>query len=326
LCRGELVAFPTETVYGLGADANSAVAVAAVYRAKRRPADNPLIVHLADPAEAGRWGEIDQRGRALLDAFWPGPLTVVLRMRPPGLAAARGGATLALRMPDHPLALALIRACGRPLAAPSANLSGRPSPTTADHVWDDLVGRIPWILDGGPCGVGIESTVLDLSEDPPRILRPGHLDAETLAGVLDCPVLGESMDATHRSPGTRYRHYQPRVPVALLEPAADDAQLAGWMALCRQQGLRVALLAPSGQTMDDVVFRAVADGAELQRRLYGLFRELEGMDVGVILVQAVAPEAAVMERLRRAASVVLSGASEAGALAPLLPNAPGAGA
>jgi len=318
LRRGQLVAFPTETVYGLGADAGSAAAVAAVYRVKGRPADNPLIVHLADAAGAGRWGELDAAGRALLAAFWPGPLTVVLRARPPGLAAARGRATVALRMPDHPLALALLRACGRPLAAPSANLSGRPSPTTAEHVREDLAGKIPLILDGGPCGVGIESTVVDLSEPLARVLRPGQIDAAALGAVLGRPVLDEPGALAHRSPGTRYRHYRPRVPVALLEPAVDDAALAGWVALCRRHWPRLALLAPPAQAMDGVVFRAVADSEALQAQLYGLFRELEQAGVGLILVQAVTARAAVMERLRRAASVVLSGAPEARALAPLV--------
>lgn len=320
LRAGQLVAFPTETVYGLGADAGSPAAVEAIYRAKQRPADNPLIVHVAAIDSAAHWGELDSQGRALLEAFWPGPLTVVLRARLPFLAATRGRTTLALRMPDHPLALALLHACGCPLAAPSANLSGRPSPTSADHVWDDLAGRIPWLLDGGSCGVGIESTVVDLSDDLPRVLRPGHIDVEALERVLGCEVLAEPGEGSHRSPGTRYRHYQPRIPVVLLEPAIDATQLAGWVALCHRHWPErpLAVLAPPAQQPEGVVFHSVSDAQELQTGLYALLRVLEQAQVSLILVQAVDPRAAVMERLRRAASVVLRGEPDIRPLIPLL--------
>lgn len=321
LRQGQLVAFPTETVYGLGADATSAQAVAQIYQAKQRPADNPLIVHVAAIQQVAHWAVLDGRVRHLLEHCWPGPLTVVLKARQPALAATRGRDTLALRMPKHPLALALLEACGVPVAAPSANLSGRPSPTTADHVWADLSGRIHWLVDGGPCGVGIESTVVDLSDEVPRILRPGDISASELAAVLGVEVLEIPEEvAAQRSPGTRYRHYQPRIPVALLEPAVDVQCLGAWVALCQQYWSErpLAVLAPPAQHLAGVVFRGITDAGMLQAQLYALLRELEQEAVGLILVQAVDPQAAVMERLRRAASVVLQGHPQVEALVPLL--------
>jgi len=321
LQQGQLVAFPTETVYGLGADARSAVAVAQIYRVKRRPADNPLIVHVADLQQIERWAVLHGQVKVALKKLWPGPLTVVLKAREPALAATRGRHTLALRMPAHPLALALLRASGCPVAAPSANLSGRPSPTTADHVWADLAGRIPWLLDGGACGVGIESTVVDCSDTVPRILRPGAISATTLASALGTDVLETPTEiAAQRSPGTRYQHYQPSIPVALLEPKVDTQCLQGWIKLCQrhwpQQSL--AVLAPPAQRSAAVVFREVQSAHALQQTLYALLRELEQESIGLIIVQAVDSQAAVMERLRRAASVVLQGHPRMDALIPVL--------
>ncbi|HSR53118.1 MAG TPA: L-threonylcarbamoyladenylate synthase [Acidobacteriota bacterium] len=220
LRRGQVVAFPTETVYGLGGDATSAEAVEKIFQAKQRPADNPLIVHVAEAeqleglVEQGA-GRVLRRARRLAEAFWPGPLTLVVPARPAlRRSCCRGLDTVAVRLPDHEVARALIRRAGRPLAAPSANLSGRPSPTSAAHVAHDLGGRIPLILDAGPCRVGLESTVLDISGQEVSLLRPGAISASQIAERLGEPV--ESQGASERSPGTRHHHYRPQAPLYLL--------------------------------------------------------------------------------------------------------------
>ncbi len=318
---GGLVAFPTETVYGLGADATCRQAVDAVFEAKGRPADNPVIVHIADAVTIDRIARLDDpRARRLPRRFWPGPLTMVLpALEPVRSAACRGLATVAVRMPAHPVALALIRAAGRATAAPSANLSGGPSPTTAEHVLEDLGGRIPLILDGGPCEVGIESTVLDLSVDPPAILRPGAITAEQLADVLGRPVMTGSGASLARSPGTRYRHYRPRAPVVILGldvPAAAVRRLVE--ALC---GLLAGGVAAggsrSGRCIGYVGHRLrcrppglrLAERSEVEsltRHLYADLRRLDRDGARLILVDAVAAEEPVMERLRRAAVLTLA--------------------
>ncbi|MHB8155848.1 MAG: L-threonylcarbamoyladenylate synthase, partial [Desulfocucumaceae bacterium] len=225
LLRGGLVAFPTETVYGLGANALDGSAVERVFSAKGRPQDNPLIVHVADLGSVYEYAlAVSPVARLLMEKFWPGPLTLIL----PGNgkvseAVSAGLAGLAFRMPDHPVALALIREAGIPVAAPSANLSGRPSPTTADHVQGDLGGRIDAILDGGPAGMGIESTVLDLTVDIPLILRPGGIAPEQIKAVtgavdLDRTLLkGGKPPQQPGSPGMKYRHYAPCAPLVLVE-------------------------------------------------------------------------------------------------------------
>ena len=221
LFKGELVAFPTETVYGLGADAFNPIAITNVFRAKGRPADNPLIVHVADIEAIEKCGHVDERVERLSQAYMPGPLTVVVRAKEIVPSIARAGLpTVALRIPDHPVALDLLRQAG-PLVAPSANLSGRPSPTRAEHVRDDLDGRIAAILDGGPCTIGIESTVLDLSGPSTVVLRPGSISAEELSEVLKEPVTGFAenkggLAQSPQAPGMKYRHYAPRIPVQLV--------------------------------------------------------------------------------------------------------------
>ena len=216
LLAGDLVAFPTETVYGLGADATNPRAVAGIFEAKGRPGDNPLIVHVSSLEEAEALGAFDDRARLLADRFWPGPLTLVVEADPRIPEEVRAGLpTVAIRMPRHPLALDLIRRTGVPVAAPSANRSGRPSPTDAASVREDLEGRVAVILDGGPTEVGLESTVVDVTGDRVVLLRPGGLPAEALeaiCGPLGCP---EGEDLMRRSPGTRHRHYAPRVPLWL---------------------------------------------------------------------------------------------------------------
>jgi L-threonylcarbamoyladenylate synthase len=232
LREGALVAFPTETVYGLGADARNGTAVAAIFAAKGRPHFNPLISHFPDAAAAFAEVAPDARAEALAARFWPGALTLVLPRRAESridLLTGAGLDTLAVRVPAHPLAQALLRAAGTPVAAPSANCSGGVSPTTADHVLDGLSGRIAAVIDGGPCAVGLESTVLDLSTPTPVLLRPGGVTAEAIEAVIG-PLArpGAGQPETLRSPGMLLSHYAPGLPLRLeaREVTADEALLA----------------------------------------------------------------------------------------------------
>jgi L-threonylcarbamoyladenylate synthase len=236
LRAGELVAFPTETVYGLGADARNGRAVAAVFEAKGRPHFNPLICHFAEAEAAFAEALPDDRARALAAAFWPGPLTLVLPRRADcrvDLLAGAGLETLAVRVPAHPLALALLRAADLPVAAPSANRSGQVSPTTAQHVLDGLSGRIAAVLDGGACTVGVESTVLDLAAGGAALLRPGGVPVEAIEAVIGTvarplPLAAAAATRTLRSPGMLLSHYAPSLPVRLAarEVAPEEALLA----------------------------------------------------------------------------------------------------
>ncbi len=221
---GGLVAFPTETVYGLGANALDTDAVEKIFEAKQRPQDNPLIVHIADPKEAQALCIVTETAKKLMAAFFPGPLTLLMKKKPiiPDLTTA-GLDSVGIRMPNHPVALALIKEAGLPIAAPSANRSGKPSPTSAQHVLTDMQGRIPMILDGGDCQVGVESTVLDTTSDPPTILRPGGITREMLLTVLPCVNIADSImrplrpDEKALSPGMRYKHYSPEGALTLVE-------------------------------------------------------------------------------------------------------------
>ncbi len=313
LRQGGLVAFPTETVYGLGADALNPQAVLRIFAIKGRPPDNPLIVHIAQEEhllEVAR--EIPESAWVLADAFWPGPLTLVLPRHEQVPRETTGGLeTVAVRMPDSRIALALIRAVGRPIAAPSANLSGRPSPTAAEHVYEDLQGRIELILDGGPTRIGVESTVLDLTTSPPKILRPGGVSPEQLRPILGEVHLGAEAAEAHRSPGTRYRHYRPRAEVLLIESwqepehrrlveqLAARARRIGYVGCDRK-------LAFGGAEVHLV--ELPPDPEVYARRLFAIFRELDQKGVEVIIVEGVEEKGlgiAVMDRLRRAASRVL---------------------
>ena len=217
LRAGAIVAFPTETVYGLGADALNEAAVLSIFKAKERPCDNPLIVHVASAEDTNVLCYVTDTAQQLMREFWPGPLTLLLKKKPivPDIVTA-GLDSVAVRMPNHPVANALIRISGMPIAAPSANRSGRPSPTTAQHVLIDLGGRIPMILDGGACAVGVESTVLDLTCSIPRVLRPGGITPEEIAGVLGNTVVDDSVmrplynGEAAPSPGMRHKHYAPK--------------------------------------------------------------------------------------------------------------------
>lgn len=298
LRSGRLVALPTETVYGLGANALDADAVTRIFAAKGRPADNPLIVHLASGDDLGQVAAaLTPLARALTARFWPGPLTVVVDAAAVLPAVTTGGlASVAVRVPAHPVARAVIAAAGVPIAAPSANRSGRPSPTTADHVAADLAEHLDLLIDGGPTGLGLESTVVDARGDRPVIYREGALTREQLGA------------ARHRStgdlpsPGTRYRHYAPACPVEIVEPA----ELAARVTALRAAGLRAGTVAPVQlDTPGTVTIADFADVGELARDLYGALRDAETADIDVLLCTAV-PETgvgrAVMDRLRRAAS------------------------
>jgi L-threonylcarbamoyladenylate synthase len=231
LKSGQVVAFPTETVYGLGANGMDTAAVARIFEAKGRPQDNPLILHVSHKGEAASlWKRVPEEAKLLMDAFWPGPLTLVLEAEDAVPSIVRASLpTVAVRCPENTWARRLIARCGFPIAAPSANLSGRPSPTTASAVYEDMKGRIPLILDGGPCRVGLESTVLTLCAKPPRVLRPGGVTPGMIAEVIgsvevDGAVLGEpERNARAASPGMKYTHYAPRAPVTVVGGEAKAA-------------------------------------------------------------------------------------------------------
>jgi L-threonylcarbamoyladenylate synthase len=314
LARGGLVAIPTETVYGLAASAVDEVAVAGIFRAKGRPASNPLIVHVADVAMAkmlaASW---PPAAAAIAAAFWPGPVTVVVPRGPriPDIVTA-GGSTVAIRCPDHRLTRRLIARTGLPLAAPSANRSESLSPTTAQHVLESLGGRVELILDGGPCGRGLESTVVDCTSEPPRILRPGPLSRAELEAVLGGPVVWHAGDAgatPARSPGLQSRHYAPRTPLEL--PAASAARVAELLAAGRRVGwLTLAVDDPQVRQLaasrDAVVVPMPADPERYGSMLYATLHALDHRGLDVVIVDT-PPDAdawrAVRDRLARAATV-----------------------
>ncbi len=307
LRAGGLVAFPTETVYGLGANALDAAAVSRIFMAKGRPSNNPLIVHVADAADAARVAASWPATAALLaDRFWPGPLTLVLPKRPelPDAVTA-GSPTVAVRVPAHAVALALIRAAGTPIAAPSANRSGYISPTRAEHVLHGLAGRIEMVLDAGPVPGGIESTVLDLTSDPPRLLRPGLVspaEIEAIVGPIVRPMRKEAAPENPLpSPGMLSRHYAPRTP---LELAQDDG--AARVEELRRAGLCVGWLTFGEREIAGVtVVTLPCDPDGYAARLYAELHALDGAGLDRIIV-ARPPDTeewlAVRDRLRRAAA------------------------
>lgn len=307
LRAGELVAFPTETVYGLGADAANAAAVVKIFAAKGRPADHPLIVHLPSAGHLPRWArEVPAEAERLAAAFWPGPLTLILKRRPEVPDAITGGQdTVGLRVPSHPLALELLAAFDGGIAAPSANRFGRISPTTAAHVREELGSRVPLVLDGGACPVGIESTILDLSRGTPVLLRPGAVGTADIARVLGrAPEPAAPQADVPRVSGSLDAHYAPRTPLQLV--SSDGLLFALRNALVA--GERVAVLAPTAQAIshDLVVWKqAPPEPAGFAHDLYASLRELDALGCARILVQQPpAGEAwlAVNDRLRRAAA------------------------
>ena len=308
LRAGELVAFPTETVYGLGADALNAEASARIFAAKGRPADNPLIAHIA--GESGLAGLIAGEpcacARALMRAFWPGPMTLIFpkSARVPREVTA-GLDTVAVRMPSHPVARALISAAQTPIAAPSANRSGRPSPTTAAHVLEDMDGRIPLILDGGPCEVGLESTVVDVTGARPRILRPGGVTREMLEGVVGAVDVDEGVlhqlqaGSQARSPGMKYKHYAPRGEMTIVTGPRAAQEIAR---LYDAADGRAAILAFS---QADYGARRVYRLKNAPGELFAALRQLDEDGMETIYAEDVPTTGvglAVMNRLMRAAA------------------------
>jgi L-threonylcarbamoyladenylate synthase len=296
LCRGALVAFPTETVYGLGGDASDDRAVAAIFAAKGRPRFNPLIVHIADIEAARRLVAFDARAEALVERFWPGPLSLVLPRRaecPVSLLASAGLDSLAVRMPAHPLALHLLRAAARPIAAPSANRSGRLSPTRAEHVLAELDGKIAAVLDGGSCAIGVESTVLDLTGPTPTLLRPGGITKEALEQIIGS-LARPGADEAPRSPGLLASHYAPSLPLRLdaTKVQADEALL----------GFGPNPLEGASET------RNLSSEGSLTEAAANLFTSLRALDRPEFSAIAVMPipdqglGAAINDRLRRAAT------------------------
>lgn len=312
ISRGQVVAFPTETVYGLGADALDAEAVGRIFAAKGRPQDNPLIVHIADMEQAFPLCHWSDTAQELAQAFWPGPLTLILPKKPiiPDTVSA-GLPTVGIRLPGHQGALTFLRACGRPVAAPSANRSGRPSPTTAQHVYDDLQGRIPLILDGGPTQVGLESTVLDISGDVPTILRPGAVTPEQISMVAGtCQVADSVMRPLMQgesapSPGMRHRHYAPQGRMTLFD--GDPLAVANAIKLEHDSEPRSRILAMEahlGYYGARRVDSLGPDAASAAHRLFYLLRDYDAQGIERILCEALPKDGlglAVMNRLARAA-------------------------
>ena len=317
LQAGELVAFPTETVYGLGADAANPLAVAKIFSAKGRPADHPLIVHLPGAGHLDQWArDIPSMAWALAEAFWPGPLTLILKRASQVPYAVTGGQeTVGVRVPSHPVALELLRAyaqagggqggmCG--IAAPSANRFGRISPTDAAHVHEELGDSVALVLDGGPCNVGIESTIIDLSRDdgfPPRLLRPGHITPEQIATVIGVMPEIQNSGGAPRVSGSLDAHYAPLTPMRVVATAQLDAVLHDLQTRDARFGLLTYSFLPVG-IRPHALRQLSSEPEDYARGLYAALRELDQAGNEVIVVEAIpdSPEwAAVADRMRRAA-------------------------
>ena len=314
ILRGELVAIPTETVYGLGANGLDENAVAKIFEAKGRPQDNPLILHVADAGEIDRFcHSIPEAAWRLAEAFWPGPLTLVLPAKDTVPKRTTGGlSTVAVRCPDSTVTREIIRLAGVPVAAPSANISGKPSTTTAQHVLHDHEGKIPAIVDGGPCRVGVESTIVDLSENPPRLLRPGGITPEQLIAVLGELTVDKAVtaqidkDAVVKAPGMKYRHYAPQCPLVIVSGSSESAARyirkhinPGERVLCFQEEL------PLYEGCDPISYGMASDVNTLSAGVFAALRTLD--DPNVKKVYARCPEGggvayAVQNRLKKAAA------------------------
>lgn len=313
LRAGQVVAFPTETVYGLGANALDEKAVRAIFAAKERPADNPLIVHVESIAQLDGLCEVNATAKQLMDAFWPGPLTLLLKktVRVPAVTTA-GLPTVAVRCPNHPVALALIRESGLPIAAPSANRSGRPSPTSAAHVLEDMQGRIPLILDGGDCRVGVESTVCDVSGEVPCVLRPGAVTRDMIAAAVGNCILAPSIMRPLKegeqapSPGMKHRHYAPKADMTVF--IGEDDQVISTIKAQYDQAENAWILARTDCLPAFGTRRCLSLGKDAKEGAHLLFRRLRELDeqnCACIFAQGWEAEGealAVMNRMARAAA------------------------
>lgn len=328
LAAGGLVAIPTETVYGLAANAMDEKAAAKIYAAKGRPSDNPLIVHIADmDAMAQLVSELPETAVKLAEKFWPGPLTMILPKRPEVPYGTTGGLeTVAVRMPSHPVARKLIASSGIFLAAPSANTSGRPSPTRASHVYEDMNGKIDMILDDGPVGIGIESTIVDLSGDVPMILRPGYITKDMLEEVIgevqvDPAILSENKDKGFRpkAPGMKYKHYAPKGELLIVSGESGKVieKITSLASKKMAEGYRVGIIAtdetldayhiPENEQGDCVTIMSIGtrkDEATISHNLYDILRRMDGAEVDYIYSESFAEGSrgqAIMNRLLKAA-------------------------
>lgn len=318
LRNGGLVAFPTETVYGLGGDGLNPQAAEKIYKAKGRPSDNPLIVHIADMDGLGVLTDfVPEKARLVAEEFWPGPLTMIFRKSSVVPYGTTGGLdTVAVRMPGHSIALGLIRSSGVYIAAPSANTSGRPSPTLARHVHEDLDGRVDMIIDGGPVGIGVESTILDMSEAAPVILRPGFITPEMLQPLLgevlfDPAVMDGAVDSIPKAPGMKYKHYAPKADLIIFEGSAE--RVAGEINRRAQravsEGKRVGIIA-ARETEKEYCFGTVkgigtrSDEITIAQHLYAVLREFDEEETDVIFTESFDSGQlgrAIMNRLLKAA-------------------------
>lgn len=322
--EGGTVAFPTETVYGLGADALNANAVHRIFEAKGRPADNPLIVHIANKEQCSELAEeIPSDALLLMEKFWPGPLTLILKAKNIVPEVTTGGLdTVGLRMPENPIALELIRRSGRPIAAPSANTSGSPSPTNADHVIQDLEGKIDAVLDGGPTDIGLESTVVDMTGSIPTILRPGQVTADDIRKCIGQVSIGYKdrtldEDEIARSPGMKYTHYSPKTRVLLIEGDVESVRKAINKAVydCHIEGERTGLLVTEETAKfvktDEIYSLGKRNvPAQAARSIFMGLRHLDSKKVDLIVIDGTLNKegigAAVFNRLRKAADRIIN--------------------
>ncbi len=317
LKSGALVAFPTETVYGLGANALDADAAAKIYAAKGRPSDNPLIIHIADMESLALiTEEIPEAAVKLADKFWPGPLTMVMKKSEVVPYGTTGGLdTVAVRMPSHPIALEMIRHGGGYIAAPSANTSGRPSPTLANHVADDMNGIVPMILDGGAVGIGIESTIVDLTDAVPTILRPGFITKEMLEEVVGEVQIDKGLEADSKTPpkapGMKYRHYAPKAELIIVEGSSEAvvAKINAMVKENEEKGVCTGIIGTE-ETISRYPMGLVKsmgtrnDELSISSHLYGILREFDESDAEVIYSESFeegAMGSAIMNRLLKAA-------------------------
>lgn len=319
LREGGLVAFPTETVYGLGADALNEKASEKIYAAKGRPSDNPLIVHIADLESLNHIvEEVPKKAKILAEKFWPGPLTMIMKKTESVPKSTTGGLdTVAIRMPNHPLALSIIKAAGGYVAAPSANTSGRPSPTLAKHVLEDMNGRIDMIVDGGELAIGIESTIVDMSVDPPMILRPGYITQEMLEEcigdvLLDPTLLFLSEHQMPKAPGMKYKHYAPKGEMKIVEGVREQVVevINNFVSNELEKGKKVGIIAtdetyslyPKGMVRS---IGSRADDRTIARNLYAILREFDEMNADCIFSESFDSGSmgqAIMNRLLKAAA------------------------